>query len=1845
MKPAEHSSWFYASVLAWQDSNLTAAFSGLCRSLELLMRSGTVAQLLVVKDELVETLLNAMQKDVSKSATNVFSHLLSMLAKDLGEEMFHQFVPIWKALCQTLIGCEDAEVSEAVLNCQMFFLRRFSGLLVMDVPKYGQVFVEGLLETPNPALRRTAANTLAYYFCQCMLEDVTKYLGGLEWSKKKVHAIGEALVLGATKRVELVKAAFADADLSLYVCIKTFMGAGDWEEVWKNMLECTPSINLLTQCVALRKSTKVKMHKDILKRVDDASVEQALLLAFLLKSCNLPTLLSLRKEVGEKLGVVNRNALVLFLNELGFDMWQAFSGMKITVESWVAVEADCIIKCSDFVVEGSSLERRLLMALLENESHICKELIAAKNPAALLHFKTDLPRMYLLSALSSHVPLVVERALESLESPICKKLLAVTQIPTNLERYREKINLITALERDLEGLKDSEYEELFWYLLGACHIKMSLLMPAVSKLLNQAASRKPKIWAAVFTSYLGYISEKQRDVEVYNVVRAPQVVKEKAIVEDDNLCKLKSLHERVQALVQYEEVQFGEQFCKHIPELQYSMSSSALFGSVLKVIANAPAASNPLDLNSLLTIDDTLECGKQFKKAVQSHFVELLTAYSKSFAVKSEHLMNLLAMGDEQIQSKALDCLSSNPEHAPIIEQLLRPLLMDKTWREHLAMLTLQRRELLFSHYLWTGSLSEFLVRVLYGRLIARKQAKNKGALQVRRKAILGFVATWPEADLDYFVAFTRSGVQQENPQVSVVLGYLSLLEFVFKYVTLTERCVNESFDAVLGLMNSIGDKRVRSLGMKRLVQLLQKQETSLDITRLEMLLEYLRPMIERLSSEYMQNESNLLELLELVTKDERYSHVFKKSLLADSVVRCLAVNPRNKVFLKVLLVLENVLGQVNEGKRALIEGLLKKLQTFAGLLGRATQAIFSQLVRLIMLVAQEQKGVIEDVDMMKRALLPLLKLKKLPVGIKIDVCRAASGVFGDSPALADEYFKVICGLTISNTDAALRCALLELIGAMSILNGEFTKCYLLLQELFAMMPGMLEEADYDRRFRCFSDIRTDVFSLDQHSKLLLAHVCLYYVLNEPNELSMRNQSMLYLTENIASVVDLYLEYLPVAFKSEHEVVRLDYCSLMGKAVPVCDKLSDLTPLLHGGDEEAEVFGNLAHLQQHRKIRAIRRLCNGMPAGHFLTQHFITLMLAWAVPIPGTPSAPALQQEAAKAVGELCGKCTLKQAHNRLNSLLGMVEKDKQREKAILKTVPFVLEHMPLGEGVEGLLPRLMELMRPKGNSTEVVRIPIAIALAQLFERLGKSLEYMPAVLSALIVSLKSKLEDTRREARDALQSIFKILAQNTELSSLVEKFIREMRAVMEPGYQRHVMIFTLNHILTPLVHQLSISDGLFDLIVQCMEEDLFGQLSRERGAKEWTGKVLEAKSCRSFDLLGSLGKVLSVERLQVIHMRFRSLGFRNVKNLEKLLNVWLNSLDRIELLPFLVALANPKYINTEERYNEDAKWQLLGVKASFLLVKKISTDLTMPEAEGEQVYVLKSVCFAHLFGTHSSLMIASLRFICYSLKWACWGDEEKRQILLKCFELIVKSAGNVDLVSECFKYVSLIVRDHSTVHVSDQQLKALLTHTRAHVEDLERQQLTFSLLKSFLTRAVATEHYPLELYELMSDVSRSMVTSHHAVTRQHCRYLMAQFLAECPLSEQKFVEHVEKVLTDSANYVHLTGRNSARELVMVLLKRRLIKEDALRKRVFLVFTGSYAQETETEGLDMIDKVIAELAEVMKKDLAQVNEMLRKWLESGQSGIVQAALRALGVIHSVTGGKGLSKDVLKHLKQ
>ena len=356
----------------------------------------------------MEIILEVMLKeDKSLSATTVFSHLLAMLAKDLGEELFPSFTTIWTALNSilSLPTINNSETVEAIIACQMFYLRIYIQQLLSDVHNFGRFFITELVKSANN-LRKTACNTLAYFFKRAPPNELKALLASLvPFDKKLLGFLTETLlIIMRDFETHTLDLAFVSEELAKNVCIRALLFPEiDLESFWKGLIASNHSTDILASCLALRKGGRVRLQREIIcSRLHslDGSTDTALFLALLLKSCNVSALLSLRGYLqNEQFLKVDRQALDLFLQALSFDLWQILDNCLISVRNKESF--------SEF---DSSIEGRVIKFLDQPNCDSCEYFVAKLNPVALSS-PYPLPLDYLHLCLASHDPVIVQQSL------------------------------------------------------------------------------------------------------------------------------------------------------------------------------------------------------------------------------------------------------------------------------------------------------------------------------------------------------------------------------------------------------------------------------------------------------------------------------------------------------------------------------------------------------------------------------------------------------------------------------------------------------------------------------------------------------------------------------------------------------------------------------------------------------------------------------------------------------------------------------------------------------------------------------------------------------------------------------------------------------------------------------------------------------------------------------------------------------------------------------------------------------------------------------------------------------------------------------------------------------------------------------------------------------------------------------------------------------------------------------------------------------------------------------------------------------------------------------------------
>ncbi|KNC97022.1 uncharacterized protein SPPG_07836 [Spizellomyces punctatus DAOM BR117] len=285
---------------------------------------------------------------------------------------------------------------------------------------------------------------------------------------------------------------------------------------------------------------------------------------------------------------------------------------------------------------------------------------------------------------------------------------------------------------------------------------------------------------------------------------------------------------------------------------------------------------------------------------------------------------------------------------------------------------------------------------------------------------------------------------------------------------------------------------------------------------------------------------------------------------------------------------------------------------------------------RVIRILAQISMHV-TDADQASNLLdmmLPYLKrpAKAVPESTKVEILRIFSDFVSILPALRETspcgtiYFKVISQLFGTLESREAREQLLKVFSEFVKLDASLNLVSELIHGLNAYSTNRLDEPDFDRRFEAFGRISQSLYvTLSCTQWLPILHNLLFYI-QEPEEFSIRTSAGFCVSQFIARtseqrhrdtpeecaermnlLVHVILPRIRRGFKLKIELIRQEFLNLLAQTVrsfPSLSSVSDMVGLLADGDEEASFFGNIYHMQIHRRIRALRRLADECRAGH-----------------------------------------------------------------------------------------------------------------------------------------------------------------------------------------------------------------------------------------------------------------------------------------------------------------------------------------------------------------------------------------------------------------------------------------------------------------------------------------------------------------------------------------------------------------------------------------------------------------------------------------------------------------------
>ncbi|KAI4173304.1 MAG: hypothetical protein LQ343_003015 [Gyalolechia ehrenbergii] len=526
---------------------------------------------------------------------------------------------------------------------------------------------------------------------------------------------------------------------------------------------------------------------------------------------------------------------------------------------------------------------------------------------------------------------------------------------------------------------------------------------------------------------------------------------------------------------------------------------------------------------------------------------------------------------------------------------------------------------------------------------------------------------------------------------------------------------------------------------------------------------------------------------------------------------------------------------------------------------------------------------------------------------------------FLETPDLQEMIFTTISSLFGYFKDRNNRVTLVQVFLRLADKDKDQRNVAELCRSLNSYAVDKVDEPDFDARLQAFNAINEHEFDkLTPREWRPILYNMLFFI-RDTEELAIRSSASFtlrrFVEANLVNAIDdvpassdltqnVLLPALRKGASETSELVRTEYLAVMAHMVRLntqWHEVSDMGVLLVADDEEASFFNNILHIQQHRRLRACRRLAtearNNRLHSKNIAHFFLPLIEHFVFDKAEDESAHNLCSEAVMTIGALALSMEWPQFRAVFRRYLGYVESKRDLEKTMIRLVgvlanslssifsdeketllisneedpaAIMQRHTTLANSLPGqqklaqdltenLLPALTKYLHEKDESTVSLRVPVAVSAVKLLKMLPRSdvADRLPPILTDVCNILRSRAQESRDLTRKTLVDIA-VVAGPAYFGFL----LKELRRALTRGYQLHVLSYTVHSILvaTGAVFKHGDLDYCLSQIVAVIMDDTFGATGEEKDAEEYISKMKEVKSSKSYDSMEIVARSATAE-------------------------------------------------------------------------------------------------------------------------------------------------------------------------------------------------------------------------------------------------------------------------------------------------------------------------------------------------------------------------------------------------
>ncbi|GJN92260.1 hypothetical protein Rhopal_005290-T1 [Rhodotorula paludigena] len=937
----------------------------------------------------------------------------------------------------------------------------------------------------------------------------------------------------------------------------------------------------------------------------------------------------------------------------------------------------------------------------------------------------------------------------------------------------------------------------------------------------------------------------------------------------------------------------------------------------------------------------------------------------------------------------------------------------------------------------------------------------------------------------------------------------------------------------------------------------------------------------------------------------------------------------------------------------------------------------------------------------------PLLRKtnKTVPEKVKTDLLKIVTALYPlarpePSSPLYERCCEVISALFSSAKSRNARLQLVAAFNSVASIDDTYAPVAQLTEELNSFSVKRSEEPDFDRRLGAFSRLNEVLYRTLRPADWIVVINNVLFFIQDAEELSIRSNASYTMrrflevagpSDNTALRTILTRIFLPGirnVMRSKLELVRSEVLAVLGHAVERVEgvpELEQLKVLLVGGDQEANFFNNILHIQHHRRTRALRRLADAVESGAITSKAIADLFLPLLDHfVVGTDEKkdPDLVNETVQCFGRLAKHLAWSAYSKLAHHYLKLAKETGAAQKACVRTLVSVLksfhfdleqEAQPLESTIGRLVPQLLQYLERRDEADQEIRIPVAEGIAAVIQHIPGDAKQVQetALLMALAQALRSRDQHVRDLIRVTLANI--VSATNGEM---LKRTVKELRTALARGPQLHVLAFTVHALLVRLAEApegVDFDDAL-DQVVPVLDDDIFGNPAKDRMSQEFRAKTKfrEVRSSKSLDSFQILARVISPSKISALLAPLRGIlgttdaakTLRDVEDVFKALatgltaNAQLDAVGTLDLCHDLISQnaaflrvaktvrqhkkAAPDYHVQLERQQEESRdyyaknayrFVSFGLELFNSAFRKSVFDLDSPDVLS-RLEPLVSLVGNSLYSDDPVVLARSMRATASLIRCPLSSTEKAAPVLVKQMMTVVERAGSTEseLAQSALRTLATVIRDCRTANLSEKQLTSLLELIGPDLEEADRQATLFQVLRAVMARKLVAP----EIYDLMNKVAEMLVTNQSSNVREVCRAIYLQFLLDYPQGRGRLKESLA-FLAKNLSYTYESGRLSVLELVSAILSKfstQLIQESADLFFVGLVMV--IANDDSTRCREMAGELVKTLfTRVEKETRDTLLTMLHSWAgKRAQPQLARTAVQLLGVAIDALGEDG-----------